>query len=142
MGHHDYNSLYYSQLIKNLEKYIQYELQDSAYYAKLAQLAPNDQAKKIILELSKDEKLHAQNFQQLYFMLTNRYFKPNPLSPIKINAYEDALKIRILAETKDYKKYGEQYLKAPSKDIQDLFFVTKTVEAQHAMRIPVLLEDF
>lgn len=138
---HQYCDSYYNQLIKDLAEYIQDEMQDAAYYQELAKLAPTDRAKSIILEFSRDESTHAENFQEAYRMLTGHYYTPKPLQPIVINDYEDALKDRIIAETNDYKKYGDQYLKSPNKYFKDLFFTTRTVEAQHAMRISILLEE-
>lgn len=132
---------YYQQLIKDLAEYIQDELQDAYYYQELSKLAPTDRAKTIILEFSRDESNHAQNFQEAYRSITGMYYTPSPLKPVVIEDYEDALKLRIIAETNDYKKYGDQYLKAPTKYLQDLFFTTRTVEAQHAMRIPILFEE-
>ncbi|QUH20016.1 ferritin-like domain-containing protein [Alkaliphilus sp. B6464] len=134
-------NIYYMELIPRLEEYIQDELQDSAYYKTLAKLAPTQRAKDLIMEFSADEAMHAENFQRAYFMITGRYFMPQPLEPVVIEDYEEALKIRILAETKDYKKYGDEYLRAPNKYLKDLFFETRTVEAQHAMRIPILFEE-
>lgn len=136
-----YDNGYYSNLILRLEEYIQDELQDSAYYRELAKLAPTDRAREIILGFSADEAGHAANFQQAYYSLTGRRYMPEPLEPIVIKDYEDALKVRIIAETNDYKKYGEEYLMAPTRYLKDLFFMTRTVEAQHAMRIPILFEE-
>ncbi len=136
-----YNFGYYQQLIADLEEYIHDELQDSIYYEELAKLAPTAFSQQIILEFSADEKMHAKNFQETYYILTGKYYTPKPLEPVSIKDYESALEQRILAETKDYKKYGEQYLKAPTKYLQDLFFMTRTIEAQHAMRIPILFKE-
>ncbi|WP_352404232.1 ferritin-like domain-containing protein [Sporanaerobacter acetigenes] len=138
-GYYDYG--YYIGLVKRLEEYIQDELQDSAYYKELAKLAPTDFSKEIILGFSQDEAMHAENFQRVYCMITGRYYMPGPIEPIVISDYEDALKQRVLAETRDYKKYGEEYLMAPNKYLKDLFFNTRTVEAQHAMRISILFEE-
>ncbi|SHI09287.1 ferritin-like domain-containing protein [Sporanaerobacter acetigenes] len=138
-GYYDYG--YYIGLVKRLEEYIQDELQDSAYYKELAKLAPTDFSKEIILGFSQDEAMHAENFQRTYYMITGRYYMPGPIEPIVISDYEDALKQRVLAETRDYKKYGEEYLMAPNKYLKDLFFNTRTVEAQHAMRISILFEE-
>lgn len=132
---------YYNQLIKDLAEYIQDEMQDAAYYQELAKLAPTDKARALILGFSQDESTHAKNFQEAYRMLTGSYYVPQPLQPISITDYDEALKIRIMAETNDYKKYGDQYLRAPNKYFKDLFFTTRTVEAQHAMRIPILFEE-
>lgn len=136
-----YNGNYDSQLIKDLAEYIQDEMQDSAYYQELAKLAPTDRSKSIILEFSQDESTHAKNFQEAYRVLTGHYYTPSPLEPIVITDYDDALKMRIIAETNDYEKYGDQYLRASSKYFKDLFFTTRTGEARHAMRIPILFEE-
>jgi len=141
MNYDYYNYGYYMQLIMDLEEYIQDEMQDSAYYRELAKFAPTDLSRDIILEFSMDEAMHAENFQKAYYMLTGRRYIPKPLEPIVIDDYEDALKLRIIAETGDYKKYGEQYLKAPTKYLRDLFFMTRTDEARHAMKIPILFEE-
>lgn len=137
----NYNWEYYTQLIKRLEEYIHDELHDSAYYKELAKLAPTELSKELINEFSRDEQMHAENFQNTYFMITGRYYYPQPLDPIVIEDYEDALKVRIIAETNDFKKYGEEYLMAPNKYFKDLFYMTRTVEGQHAMRIPILFEE-
>ncbi|WP_416198505.1 MAG: Rubrerythrin domain-containing protein [Sporanaerobacter sp.] len=138
-GYYDYG--YYIGLVKRLEEYIQNELEDSDYYKGLAKLAPTELSKEIILRLSEDEAMHAENLQRTYYMITGRYYTIEPIEPVVISDYEDALKQRVLAETNDYKKYGEEYLMAPNKYLKDLFFNTRTVEAQHAMRISILFEE-
>ncbi|MCF6460155.1 ferritin-like domain-containing protein [Clostridium sp. Cult3] len=138
---YQYCDYYYNQLIKDLAEYIQDEMQDAAYYQELAKFAPTDRAKSLILQFSQDESTHAKNFQEAYKILTGDYYTPQPLQPIVITDYDDALKERVIAETNDYKKYGDQYLRAPNKYFQDLFFTTRTVEAQHAIRISILFEE-
>ena len=120
---------YYQQLIRDLGEYIQDELQDSYYYQQLDKKAPTERAKTIILEFNKDEKQHANNFQRAYMMLTGSCFNLSPLKPVTIDNYIESL------------KNGEQYLKAPTKYLQDLFYMTRTAEAQHSMRIPILFEE-
>lgn len=132
---------YNCSLINDLKEYIQDELSDSLYYAELAKKAPTARAKAIIEEFSKDERTHAENFMEAYRMLTGMVYRPAPVPPPVVPAYEEALKQRILAETNDYKKYGEQYLMVSIPCLKDLFFMTRTDEAIHAMRIPILFED-
>jgi Rubrerythrin. len=129
-------------LIKSLEEYIKDELTDSRYYELLAQKAPTQKAKDLLMEFSKDEKMHAQDFMNAYFMLTGRRYQPPKIEDPKVpDDFMEALQQRILAETNDYKKYGEQYLKAPTAYLRNLFFMTRTSEAQHAMRIPYLMHE-
>ncbi len=136
-----YQNQYYYNLIRDIEEYIQDELKDSRYYAILATKAPTERAKQLLMEFSKDEQMHAQNFMHAYFMLTGRrYHVPVIQDPI-VPAYEEALKQRILAESGDFEKYGKQYLKAPNSYLRNLFYMTQVKEGQHAMRIPFLLHE-
>ena len=133
--------MYQFKLVNDIEEYINDEVEDSIYYCELSKIAPTNLSKDLLLEFSNDEKSHAENFKQAYYYMTGRMFVTKLIEPPKISEYKEALKIRMLAETKDYKKYGEQYLLAPNKYLKDLFFMTRTVEAQHAMRIPILFEE-
>lgn len=117
-------------------------LKDSKYYEILANRAHTKMAKDLLMEFSKDEYMHAQNFMNAYYSLTGRMYQPeNVEEPNVPDDFEKALKERILAETDSYKEYGEQYLKAPTTYLQALFFMTRTSEAQHAMRMPILLHE-
>jgi len=139
---YDYRYPFCPGLISNLEEYINDELSDSKYYEILAKKAPTQRSKELLMEFSKDEQMHAQNFMNAYFMLTGRMYHPPKVEDPKVpDDYIEALQQRILAETNDYKKYGEQYLKAPTAYLRDLFFMTRTSEAQHAMRIPYLIHE-
>jgi rubrerythrin len=133
--------MYLYKLVSDLEQYIEEELTNSVYYKKLAEKAPNNYVKGILQDFSNDEKGHAENFKQAYYYLTGKAYTPNnAISSPEISSYDNALRMMMLSETTDYKKYGEHYLSAPSKYFKDLFFGIKSVEAQHAMRIPVLFE--
>lgn len=126
---------------KDIEEYINDEIKDSMYYKELAEKAPNKRSEMLLMEFSKDEQQHAKNFMKAYQMLTGKMYTPDNIRPPMVPEYKEALKQRIIAETSDYKKYGEDYLKACRPYLKDLFFMTRTVEAQHAMRIPILLAD-
>jgi rubrerythrin len=131
-----------SQLIRDIQEYIMDELSDSQYYSILATKAPTQRAKEIILEFSQDEKLHAENFMQVYYFMTGQRYCPLYIPTPQVPDYEEALKQRIIAETNDYKKYGIKYLETKCNPyLSDLFFMTRTYEAIHAMRIPILLEE-
>ncbi len=132
---------YYIKLVKALEEYIQEELQDSAFYLALSRLSPNEYIKAIILEFAETERAHADSFQKAYHRLTGLSFTPKALSPIELNDYQSALSLMISDEVKDFKKYGEQYNMAPTPYLQDLFYMVKTMESQHIMRLPFLIAE-
>lgn len=132
---------YWPSLLTDLQEYIHDELKDSRYYAILAERAPTGRSKNLLIEFSEDEKMHARNFQNAYYMLAGRYYQPTVEEPQVPADFCEAIKVRILAESHDFKKYGEQYLKAPNRYLQDLFYMTRTYEGIHAMRMPILLSD-
>lgn len=135
-----YNGGFYeNKLLQDLVEYIHDELKDSKYYAILGAKAPTPMARQLLTEFSNDELMHARNFMNAYYMLTGQVYSPPVVEEPIVPDYCQALKARILAETHDYKKYGEQYLKAKNPYLKDLFFMTRTVEAQHAMRMPILI---
>lgn len=128
-------------LVASLREYIEDELRDSLYYEELSQLAPTKRARDLLLEFSSDERMHAENFMRAYRIVTGRGYTPPRIEPPEIPRYDEALKQRIIAETNDYKKYGEWYLRIPDPYLRMLFFETRTDEARHAMRIPILMEE-
>ena len=130
-----------SELIRDLQEYIQDELADSVYYQELARMAPTRLSQEILMGFSRDEKMHAENFMKEYCRLTGRKYKPHPVPPPVICDYEESLKQRILAETRDYQKYGEKYQIVSDPCLRRVFWDARTGEAQHAMRIPILFHE-
>lgn len=129
------------QLITDIAEYIMDELGDSRYYTLLAGKAPTPRAREILMEMAADEYKHAQNFMRAYYALTGRMFTPTAIQDPNIPAWDEALKLRLLAETRDYKKYGEKYLLVGIPWLKDMFFMARTDEGIHAMRIPLLMAE-
>jgi rubrerythrin len=129
-------------LARNLAEYIQDEMSDCMYYMELADRAPTARSKDLLMQFSRDEMMHAERFMEAYRRITGKEYVPTQESPPMVPAnYMEALNQRILAETADYQKYGEQYLSATDRYFRNLFFETRTSEAQHAMRIQILVND-
>lgn len=127
------------QMVGDIAEYIHDEMSDSRYYALLAQQAPTQRAQDILMEFSRDEWNHSQKLMQAYYALTGQAYTPTAVQEPVIPAYEEALKVRVLAETHDYKKYGEKYLAACNHWLAEMFFMLRTDEAMHAMRMPILM---
>ncbi|MGI6549377.1 MAG: ferritin family protein [Syntrophomonadales bacterium] len=130
-----------SEFICKLQDYIQDELTDSVYYQELARMAPSRMSQELLMEFSRDEKMHAEWYMKEYCRLTGRKYKPDPVPPPVICNYEQALKQRILEETNAYEEYGKIYQSVCDPCLRRLFWDTRTDEAQHAMRIPILLHE-
>lgn len=129
------------QLINDIAEYIVDEFGDCRYYTLLAAKAPTARSKELLIEFAADEYKHAQNFMQAYYALTGCMFTIPAIADPKIPAYEEALKVRIIAETNDYRKYGEKYQQVAIPWLRKMFWDARTGEAIHAMRIPILMEE-
>ncbi|KPU45883.1 rubrerythrin [Oxobacter pfennigii] len=129
------------KLINMIQKFIIEESTDSLFYKKLSENAPNDLAKEILTGLSIDEESHAESLKKAYCYLTGSAFIMPAIMTPEVPSFEEALMMSMQNETKDYKKYGEQFIKSTDKYLNHLFFMIKTNEGQHALRIPLLLED-
>lgn len=127
--------------LKDLEEYIYDEIKDSRYYEILSKKAPNKLSKSILAEFSSDERRHSENFMNAYLMLTGRMYMPPAIEDPSVPKYKDALNERVIAETNDYKKYGEKYLQVDYPYLKDLFFMTRTDEAIHAIRMQILYNN-
>ncbi len=123
-------------LIRNIYLSIEEELEAAAYYQALADISPNPFAREIILEFSQDEREHAYELQQTYEAFTDKNYRtPGEMEyEFEIDNYITALEERVLAETKDYKKYKEYYLMTNNLVLRDIFFNAMHDEAYHATR--------
>lgn len=128
-------------LVKDLAEYIVDETKDSRYYEILAGKAPTQRAKDLLLSFSQDEKGHANDLKNLYFTLTGKRFVMPKIQDPVVPDYETAIKDRIMAETHDYEKYGNQYIKPYAPFVKNLFYKLRTNEAQHAMKMPILFHE-
>jgi rubrerythrin len=126
------------QFIGDIAGYIGDEMQDSRYYALLAQQAPTQRAKDLLNEFSADEWAHSQSLMRAYNMLTGKVYSPPAVTDPAVPEYNEALKQRVIAETNDYRKYGEKYLAACNACLKEMFYNLRTGEAIHAMRMQIL----
>lgn len=131
----DYSLLVY------IREYINDEMIDSRYYSILASKAPTLRARDLLIDFSREEQAHAQSFMKVYYAIAGTPYCSEALAEPEVPEYIDALKDRILSETIAYKKYCEEYMKAKKANLKDLFFTIGTDEAQHAMRIPLLMAE-
>lgn len=132
---------YFQKLADKLLGFIAEETSTSLFYQQLATLAPTPEEKELLTKFAKDEARHATNFRTVYRQITGKAGKVPPASPPQINSYQEAIRRRILAESNDYLKYGDEFLTAPDMYLRSLFYKTGATEAQHGMSLAILLSS-
>ena len=130
-------------LIERLKEYVNDELSDSMYYDILSERAPNEQQMKLLLEFSSDEKTHAETFARAITMMTGKkYVLPFVNRPIIPSDYDEALRKRVINESGDFRKYGDEYLEATTPFLKNAFYKARTDENVHALRILDMLSGY
>ena len=130
---------YFLELAHRLLQYIQDETSDALYYEQLAHFAPNREAGELLHQFSRDEARHAANLRKVYQQITGEKARIPPVSPPEIPMYQRAIQQRILAESNDFVKYGNEFLTAPDMYLRNLFYTTGATEARHGMSLSTLL---
>ena len=128
---------------QNLRTYIDAELRDAALYKELAAMAPTDDDRQLLTEFSEDEQSHADTFKRIYRSMTGRSYNPIINPPVLTGSVQDILRERVLDESGDFRKYGEQYLMTNNNDtLKDAYYRARTDENVHALRILYLLSKY
>lgn len=125
---------------QKLQMYINAELGDSALYRELSKIAPNDAHRQLLLEFSEDEQAHAEEFKRLYRMLTGRSYHPVVKPLVLTDPYESILRNRVIDESGDFRKYGEQYIQTNDNNaLKNAYYRARTDENVHALRLLSML---
>lgn len=128
-----------SSIMHKLGTYINAELSDSALYRELARIAPNEQDRKLLLEFADDEQAHADEFKRIYRLFYGRNFIPDVKKPQIVNSYREILRDRVLDESGDFRKYGEQYASTDNPTLKNAYYRARTDENVHALRLLYML---
>lgn len=130
------------KLINKIEAIIRNELSDAELYRKLAQIAPNETQKKLMLEIAADEQAHADEFKLIYRDLTGEIYRPN-IEPIDIDtSYEDILRDRVIVEADDFRRYMYEYQEYfTDESLREAFYLAAIDENVHALKLLDLLEN-
>lgn len=126
--------------MQKLQMYIDAELGDAALYKDLAKIAPSEGYRQLLLEFSEDEQSHANTFKKIYRMMFGRTYSPIVKEPVLTGSFEDILRDRVLDESGDFRKYGEQYIQTQRNDmLKDAYYRARTDENVHALRLLYML---
>ena len=117
------------------------KLNDAALYRELAKQAPRDDVIPL-LEIANDDEQQAEDFQCIYQSLTGCGFDPIADTPTLEEPYRDILRNRVLAESEDFRKYGEQSLGCrQNPQLQNALACASINQNVHALNLLALLSQ-
>ena len=125
---------------QKLQMYIDAELRGAALYQALSEKATDMEDRQLLLELADDEQSHAEEFQNAYRKLSGRRYTPDTPTPEIVGLYRDILRDRVLDESGDFLKYGQDYENTGHNDmLRSAYYRAHLDEGVHAMRLLSML---
>ncbi|QGQ44444.1 ferritin-like domain-containing protein [Metabacillus sediminilitoris] len=121
-----------NKLISHIEKAINGEYSAINCYSKIAELAPNEEVKKQILEIRQDETKHFQQFVQIYGNLTGRQPQPKIVEECP-NSYKSCLEFALKDEQKTVDFYLDIADESTNPRIKEAFRRAAADEQNHAV---------
>ena len=126
--------------ISMIKDSVQDEAEDAAMYEALINIAPNEEAKKIISKIRDDEKIHNRLLREIFTKLTGVVLPQMP----KTESYEktnyiDGFKKAFMGELDAVEKYREILTYMPNKELYNKILYIMTDEMKHAIKYNYLI---
>lgn len=131
-----------SEALELIRKSIADEKQDEIFYSALIEKAPDDNAKKIIIDIRDDEKNHNEILRFIYSNITGEVFNDINNNENKISeetTYAQDLENALFGELDAVKKYRKIMGAMPSNKMQTLVMSILTDELRHANKYNYLI---
>ncbi len=126
-------------MILDMENYMEGEMQDGMEYSRLAEIAPNKRARRLLEQPSAADISHVQQLQDAYYVLTRQEYIPVSILSAKKETYAQGLKKRLLDESLDFRVYGAKYLETQDAALKNLFYRLSADVAVHTSQLTLLL---
>ncbi len=127
------------ELIRNIERAINGEYQAIQYYRRLAELAPNQEARQTILSIRQDEIRHYNSFTRIYTQLTGS--RPRVQQGSLPRTYREGLRQGIQDELEASRFYREISAMSNVPRITNRFFRASHDEFRHSVWLRNLLQQ-
>ena len=128
-----------NKLVNVIRESIMDEEKETQMYRKLANMAPTEEQKNIILEIAQNEKTHSEILKKIFQEITGSIWPSNMPKPANIDGnetntlnYTEMLKKFFMGELKANEKYRELLAYAPNKQIYSMLFYIFGDELKHA----------
>ncbi|MCR4441287.1 MAG: ferritin-like domain-containing protein [Peptococcaceae bacterium] len=116
------------------------ELEANQRYLKMADLAPSEEARRIVYMNAQDESRHAEAFEEIYEQLTGKEPPPDSTgmkTPQAGATFDELLQLQLFDEYADARKYKNMYLMTANPVYRDILFNAAQDELRH-----VLLDNY
>ncbi|MGP4081053.1 cupin domain-containing protein [Pseudalkalibacillus sp. R45] len=125
------------QIVEAIHAGIKGKAETIDLYSRLANVAPNQNDKNVILHSLEDEKSHLKQFTNLYSMLTGK--QPDyEIDQVPFSTYGEGLQKAYEAEFKNHEEGRKNYILTQYSPFQNVFYRVCHDEMEHVRRIGFL----
>lgn len=132
-----------NQLITGVKNSVGNEKEDEIMYTALAEMAPNDEQKEIIISIKDNEIIHNKIFRKIFTELTGVVLQENTMNAMNTTtnnkSYIDMLKDAFMGELAAIERYRELLAYAPNMEIYSMIMYVMTDEIRHAFKYNYLM---
>lgn len=124
-----------------IQEHIYAELYNEEVYRQMAEMAPTDEHRKLLLEFARDDRSHADELTKIYRSLFVEDYSP-VLPPIKLSGtYQENLRKRVLEESESFRTYDRQYRSTNNTALKNAYYRARADDNVHTSRLLYLLND-
>lgn len=132
-----------NELINGVKNSVGNEKDDEIMYTSLAEMAPNDEQKEIIISIKDNEIVHNKIFRKIFTELTGVVLQENAMNTTNTTtnnkSYMDMLKDAFMGELAAIERYRELLAYAPNMEIYSMIMYVMTDEVRHALKYNYLM---
>lgn len=106
-------------------------------FNRLLQLAPNQEQKRLLLQVLQDENTHLQQLTDYYIRLagTQPFYD---IEKVDFHSFQEGLEKAMEVKNKEYEEYRNHYLFSQPSFVRELFLQTFQDEANHVQQLETL----
>ncbi len=128
-------------LPQRLQDYIEAELHYESLYRAMADVAPNEEERRIFLEIAANERRNADKFLKVYMAVTGQDYTPQTYPPAMEGPYQFALRQLLLNEHKAFQEYHQQFMKTDNMELKSVCYEAGRNKSAHINRLMNLMND-
>ena len=126
-------------LPQRLQDYIEAEQNDEALYRAMADIAPNEEERRIFLEIAENERRHADSFLKIYLAMTGQNYTPRAYPRTLEGPYRFALRQLLLNEHRTFQEYHRQFMKTDNMELKSVCYEAGRNKSTHIQKLISLM---
>ncbi|HWP52154.1 MAG TPA: ferritin-like domain-containing protein [Clostridia bacterium] len=128
-------------LPQRLQDYIDSEMHHEALYRAMAEKAPTEHDRQLLLEIAENERNHADEFKGIYQAAVGQSYEPEIVPPDMEAPYQIVLRQMIIYENAAFQEYHNQFITSKDPVLKKTCYQTGKNKSDHINKLIKLMVD-